>query len=223
MRVAVYGGRGFVGSQVVAGLRSLGVEPIVVTRGDPDPDDLDILINAACPGARYRAEKDPAADFEATVCLTARLLYGVRPRRLVQVSSLSARTTHTAYARHRRAAEALVGDDGLVVRLGPMYGQGLVKGYLLDIANGRPVYAPASTRYAYAPVEWSGLRVAELALTDRTGMVEATGTGYVRLGDIAAAVGSSSVFLPSELHVEDQVGLGPDGPDARCVIDWLSS
>jgi nucleoside-diphosphate-sugar epimerase len=217
-RVAVYGARGFVGRQIVRGLRRLGVEPIEVVRGQDGPRAADVLVNAACPSQRLRAEREPMWDFHETVTKTADLFYGVAHDRFLQVSSLSARyPQNTIYGRHRLMAEQLI-RPGLVVRLGPMYGDGLRKGYLADILAGRPVYADPDTRYAYADVEWVGEQIAALALSDAVGMREVGGSGWVRLGDLGGD------FRPSEyLPREDQVFVAQNGPDSRLVYDWLEA
>lgn len=220
--VAVYGARGFVGSAICAGLRSLGVEPIEVVRGQVLTQKVDVLVNAACPSQRLRAERQPWWDYHECVTKTAMLYYRRSFDRFLQVSSVSARYPATVYGRHRLMAEHIVA-NGLVVRLGPMYGEGLVKGVLTDMLADRTVYADPDTRYAYAGVGWVGRRIAELALSPRTGTVEVGGSGSLSLREIADAIGSRSDFQASEFLPgrEDQVF--PDGgPDSRLVLDWLS-
>jgi nucleoside-diphosphate-sugar epimerase len=220
LRIAVYGAKGFVGSAIADAVRGSRYELIEVTRDSPPPGAVDILINAACPSRRLRAEQEPAWDFEECVAKTARLFYGGGWGRFVQVSSLSARSHATAYGRHRLMAEQIVWNSGLSVRLGPMYGRGLTKGYLADLMADRPVYASPDTRYAYADVKWVGERILDLALPPRVGVVEVAGAGHITLGDLAASIGSLSEFRESEWFRPENQTVLRGGPQTRKVIAW---
>jgi nucleoside-diphosphate-sugar epimerase len=225
LRVVVYGAHGFVGAAIVAAFRDMGTEPEERVRGDGlHRGTASVVVNAACPSRRFVAESDPDWDYRETVIKTTDIL-GTRWRRFLQVSSLSARNWDTAYARHRWLAdEAVLARGGTAVRLGPMYGAGLTKGYLLDMAAGRPVYARRETRYGYMPVEWAGARLASMAVGKPVGIVELAGKGFVTLGEIADGIGSPSRFLPGDaFDAEDQyLAAAPKFyPDARRVIDWL--
>lgn len=220
MRIAVYGARGFVGTAIANAVRESRHDLIEVGRGDPSPGPVDILINAACPSQRLRAEREPAWDFEECVAKTARLLYAHEWERFVQVSSLSARNHLTVYARHRLIAEQIVWNSGLSVRLGPMYGEGLTKGYLADMMADRPVYASRDVRYCYAPVEWCGRRILDLALSPRTGVAEVGGAGHITLGDLADSIGSLSEFRESDWFKPENQTVLRGGPQTRKVIGW---
>jgi nucleoside-diphosphate-sugar epimerase len=250
MKVAVFGARGFVGRQIVRGLSDYeDVEVVEVTR-DSSPwvhpwvlsgpvPVADVYVNAACPGARLRAEQQPDVDFVETVTKTQNLLNGYWGR-FVQISSLSARAQlDTVYGRHRLAAEALCSGDtaATVIRLGPMYGEGLVKGPLIDMLTGRMVYAHPDSKYGYAPVEWIGRRVAKMVVepSPGDGLVELAGTGYVTLRECADAIGSNCLFdedrRPDDQWVDwptvgDDVQAtlmwaDPDVPSATSVLTWL--
>lgn len=220
MTVAVVGAGGFVGSAVVRVLQTARCDYIEVRRGDPIPD-VDVLINAACPSQRVRAEREPEWDFEECVVKTARLYYR-RKGRFLQVSSVSARYPHnSAYGRHRKAAEDIL-DDALIVRLGPMYGRGQSKGVLQDMIDDKPVYMDPETYYAFADVDWCAARIVNLAFAgSKTGIVEVGGSNAIRLGDIPPRIGSGSIFLPSEyLPREDQDFISADGPRPELALKW---
>lgn len=219
--VAVLGGRGFVGSAIVRALRAREVETFEVGRGDKVPN-ADILINAACPSKRLMAEQKPYWDFRETVQKTA-LLYYLHAGRFLQVSSISARyPRNSVYGRHRLAAEQIVGDSP-IVRLGPMYGTGAVKGVLLDMIHDSPVYMDPETYYAFADVDWCAERIADIALGDKTNRVfEVGGRGAIRLVDLRDRIGSRSEFLPSDYlrNREDQDFISPDGPTPSRAVEW---
>lgn len=224
MTVAVYGAKGFVGSAICAALTRRGVDFIPVVRGQMVEEPVAIVINAACPSQRLRAERDPMLDYYETVGKTADLYYNTTWRRFVQVSSLSARyPQNSVYGRHRLAAESIV--KGLTIRLGPMYGEGLTKGVLVDMLRNQPVYADPDTRYSFAPVEWVGEEIADLALSPRLGLVETGGKGFVPLRVVRDHIGSRSEFRRSEFlpEREDQVLLTIEGPVSSWVLEWMSA
>ncbi|MBX2798824.1 MAG: NAD-dependent epimerase/dehydratase family protein [Myxococcales bacterium] len=226
-KIAILGSEGFVGSSLCAALSSSEHEIVPVTRdsfaaaGAAGP--YDIVINAACPGRRFWAEQNPAADFEETVVKTARILHTWRLGKLVQISSMSARAQlDTAYGRHRAAAEALcVPDRDLVVRLGPMYGDHTHKGSLFDMLRHDPVFASGESRQSFAPVRWCGEWVA--ANLTQVGLREVGARTWITLRQVRDALDSRSEFVKET--VDDQfpsVGMvGEDWPRAEDVIPWL--
>lgn len=151
IRVAVTGGRGFVGSEVVRQLRVAGAHVVVVARpGAPSsPDtaeaaltDIDALTRAfggceavvLCAGINRERGRDTYDEVHirgTSAAVEAARRAGVR--RLVIVSFLRARPDGPSpYHRSKWAAEQLVrasGLDSTVVRPGVIYGRG---DHLLD-------------------------------------------------------------------------------------------
>lgn len=221
-KVAVAGAAGYVGSQIAKAIVACGrYQLIPVTRADVAEKlffDADIIVHAANPARRFRAEKEPERDFEETVEKTAGFISAARNKRLVLVSSLSCRTQlSTSYGRHRRACElmALAAGDSLVVRLGPMYGGDRTTDSLHDILAGRPVFVSADTRYAYVDVAWAGQKIVDL-LESPGGIREIGASNSIRLGDLCERFSSSSAFSGAD---DTQIPEGfTEGPDAQGVI-----
>ncbi len=224
--VAVVGAGGYVGRGVVRALREhaevTGVTEVTRdTYQDARRGSYDVVVNAAMPAARFRAAQDPLWDFEETVRKTADLLAGWNAGKLVQVSSISARTQRdTVYGRHKAAAEALCRPErDLVVRLGPMYSPDLEKGVLVDLLAGRKVWVDASSRYGFAPRDWVAGWIA--AHLDRSGVVEVGGRDAIALGGLAARVGADSEL---EGAVDHQEFHGPpEWPAAQEVVAFLEA
>ena len=145
-RVALIGAGGFVGSSIGKALTAKSeIDLALVTRATYDAahDDgpYDVLINTAMPSKRFWARQNPGLDFVETVEKTSKLANKWDAAKIIQISSISARSQlDTVYGRHKAAAEKLVEhSNNLILRLGPMYGEGLDKGVLIDILNGDPV------------------------------------------------------------------------------------
>lgn len=222
MRIAVIGASGFFGSVMADVAASTeGVELRRVTRATYDEarsdGRFDIVVNAAMPSARFWAENNPDGDFRETVEKTHRIARDFASAKIVQISSVSARLQcDRVYGRHKRAAEALV-DDGrnLIVRLGPLYDQTLTKGVIIDMLLDRTVFVAGESRYAFTPIRWAAAEI--LRRSETSGIVEIGARGFMRLSDLASALGSVSTFQGS---IDDQVfeGATADAPAADDVV-----
>jgi nucleoside-diphosphate-sugar epimerase len=223
--VAIVGANGFVGRalcETLATLPQFKVEPITrASYAAFEGQEVDILINCSMPSARFRAKTDPQWDFRETVEKTAALLYRVKTRKFVQVSSISARSQlDTVYGRHKAAAEKLCGfGDNLIVRLGSLYGPGLVKGVLIDMAQRKKVFVDGRSRYCFAPLEFSARWIAENL--HRSGTVEIGGKNAVSLESVSARMGLRIEFEGALDHQEiegDEVGC-PEASDVFSYVD----
>lgn len=222
--IAVVGAAGYVGSQIAqAVVADKRYKLISVLRNEITEElfaTADIIIHAANPAKRFKAENDPMKDFEETVEKTAKLVAASKDKLFVLVSSLSCRTQlNTTYGRNRRACEllALALKDSLVFRLGPMYGGGRTKDTLHDILLGNPVYLSAETRYAYVDVVWAANTI--IAMLDGSpGIHEIGARNSVRLGDLRDHFASASTFsVIDDTQIPEN---SANGTDARNVIQF---
>ena len=228
MRIAVIGARGFVGAALcdaIASSPSAG-QVVPVTRDSYEraraDGPYDVVVNAAMPSKRFWAHCSPALDFTETVEKTFALLNDWQWTRFVQISSISARSQpDTVYGRHKAAAESLCGfGRNLTVRLGPLYGEHLTKGPLVDLALDRTVHAAGESRYCYAPVDWVARTV--VAGLDAEGLVELGANDSITLAEVAERIGSASEFKGAPDHQETGRA-SPDAPAAAAVVDYVRS
>ena len=224
-RVALIGAGGFVGSSIVKALAAkadIDLAPVTRTNYNAAREDgpYDILINTAMPSKRFWARQNPKLDFIETVEKTSRLTNDWAAAKIIQISSISARSQlDTVYGRHKAAAEKLVKhSDNLILRLGPMYGAELDKGVLIDILNDNPVFVARNSHYCFAPIDWIASWIADNL--DRSGVMDLGGNDAIMVGDVADAVESKSEFKGD---TDDQIlSERLDGaPAAREVIDFL--
>ena len=140
--IALIGANGFVGKSIKKYILNDKKKLITcVTRDNyeaaKNEKEYDILINAAMPSKRFWASQNPSEDFHETVEKTFNIVNDWKSSKIIQISSISARSQlDTIYGRHKAAAEKLVDNtNNLILRLGPMYGKYLNKG--LPALNAR--------------------------------------------------------------------------------------
>jgi nucleoside-diphosphate-sugar epimerase len=109
----------------------------------------DLLVCAGAPAEKWKANRDPAADW-AAISRLAVALARARAERVVLISSVDVypsptdvdedtliNPAETAYGRHRFLLEKFVQDhfDALVVRLPGLFGPGLKKNIIYDLLH----------------------------------------------------------------------------------------
>ncbi len=219
--VAVIGANGFVGSAVCAEIeKRQDLRLVRIVRGDDLGkllEKAEVVIHAANPAKRFFAEKNPEADFAETVEKTKKIKESARGKKMILISTVSARLQlNTVYGRNRLACEELMDKKkDLIVRLGPMFGEGKEVGALHDLLNNRPCYIDGRTKYAYVNVKYNARKIVDLM--GRTGMIELGARNAIALEELRDLLGSSSQFTGPD---DSQIPVSPpeDAPDARDII-----
>jgi len=224
--VALIGANGYVGKAIGHALSALTEYKVTaVTRlnySEKKADSYDIIINSAMPSARFKAKNDPTWDYQETVAKTAEIVYGWRYKKLIQISTVSARCQlDTVYGRNKVAAEKLCDfGNNLIVRLGAMYSGDLTKGVLVDMLQGKKVFVHGDSRYCFASLEFVSAWIARNL--HRSGVVEVGGRDAVSLQEISVHMGTPIEFEGSldhqEIHHPES-----DFPAARDVLDFLDT
>lgn len=222
--IALIGAKGYIGSALYKELqknKNLLITP--VTRQNYSKfkkKEFDIVINAAMPSGRFWAQQHPNEDFLETVQKTADIVYGWKYKKIIQISTISARSeTETIYGKHKALAESLCDfGENLIVRLTATYGPTLKKGVLIDILNNNIVYVSGKSRYSFASLEFVCKWIAQNLA--KKGIREVGAKNAVSLEKIAKSL-KSSITFEGRLDTQEVQNPEPDFPDALEVLQYL--
>ena len=223
--IALIGANGFVGKSIKRYLlKNKNISLTSVIRENYEDkrkgNHFDIIINAAMPSKRFWAKQNPHKDFHETVEKTFKISNDWKSTKIIQISSLSARSQlNTTYGRHKLAAEKLIDNkSNLILRLGPMYGKSLNKGVLIDMKNNDPIYVSKESLYSFAPVNWVGEWISENM--QLCGVIDLGANNAIKLKEVAKRIGSKSTFTGP---IDNQIISKriKNGPEAENVIDFI--
>ena len=227
--VAVIGAKGFVGSKICYYIKQSNKYSLIpVVRGDSllnAINQADIIVHAANPAKRFYAENNPDEDFIETVEKTKLIKQLTGKKRLILISSISARTElDTVYGKNRRDCELIAkGPNSLVVRLGPMFGLGKSVGALNDLIKNNTVFVAETTKYAYVDVNYNAKKISSLAENlSLNGLIELGSKKGISLKELKKIIGSSSTFKGKD---DTQIPINPpsDAPNVIGVVDYIHS
>lgn len=227
-KVAVIGAGGFLGKQISkVFMLSNEFEVTEVFRNNYEAekqkqDEYDLIVHSAMPSKRWWAANNPMGDFDATVRLTADILYNWKFKKLALISSISARiqTSHS-YGRHKHVAEVLVLDhseNNLVFRLGGLYGEGLDKGVIYDMIEGNEVFMTSKSSFNYIDVATASQLI--YAQIEKKGIIEVGAKDAISIGTIAEQFGLNVNF---GTRLEEQFTENPqlNYPSAKEVLKFI--
>jgi len=228
--VAVIGANGFVGSKICQHIESnSGFRLIPVVRGESIRKAIsqcDTVIHAANPSKRFYAEKNPNEDYLESVEKTKLIKkYTNSKKKIILVSSISARTEkNTVYGRNRRDCELILeSSNALIVRLGPMFGEGKTVGALNDLIHNNNVYVSSKTKYAYVNIDYNANKIVSF-INDPllNGYIELGSKKGISLKELKKIIGSNSKFKGKD---DTQIPIKPpiDAPNVMDVVEYLNS
>lgn len=224
VKVGLIGAGGYVGSALLKSLtkkNNYSVTPIYRSNYNYwKKKEFDIVINSAMPAARFWAKKYPQLDFIETVKKTSDIVYSFNYKKLVHISSISARTElHNVYGRHKAAAEKIASfDNNLIFRLTSTFSQTLTKGVLIDILSNNKVYVDKKSRYSFSQLETTADLMANHI--DASGIIEIGARNSISLNEIVKTLGKKITF-EGEVDIQEVENPQPEYPDAYDVIPFL--
>lgn len=227
-KVAIIGANGFVGKALTKAIQqSNNYEVVEVVRNNYEAIkqqqlEFDIIIHSAMPSKRWWAANHPLEDFDATVRLTADILYNWKFKKLALISSVSARLqTNHPYGRHKHTAEVLVSDyssENIIFRLGGLYGEGLDKGVVFDMIEGNEVFMTADSAFNYIDTENAAALI--LKYIGEKGLMDIGAKDTISIGDIAQHFNLQVLFGKRK---EYQFSENPksDFPEAKKILQYI--
>ncbi len=197
--IGLIGSNGFVGKNFTKIFKKKKIQFLGITREnykDFLKTDFDYLINAAMPSKRFWAKNNPELDYEETVEKTLYFIQNYNFKKFIHISSVSARCQlNTVYGQNKKKSENIVikNSNNLILRLGPIYGEFLDKGVLVDMKNSNTVFIDGSSKYSFTNIDW----IAEWILNNLdnyTGIKEIGSKDFIVLEQLAKKINSKSNF-----------------------------
>ena len=174
------------------------------------------------PSKRFWAKNNPDLDFIETVEKTKFFIEKFIYKKFIHLSSVSARCQiHTIYGANKKKSEDIVlkNSNNLILRLGPIYGDGLDKGVLIDMLNSKTVYIDGSSKYSFTSLKWIGEWICENSIS-YSGLKEIGSKDFLVLNEIAKKINSKSVFqgeIDNQLIIDEETYNSKSGE----VFDFL--
>jgi hypothetical protein len=204
--IGILGANGFVGEHIYKKIVKINQDTHKITREnylEYQNFFFDILINAAMPSKRFWAKNNPKLDYKETVDKTNYFISNFNYKKFIHISSISSRCqANTVYGKNKKLSEdmCIKVKDYLIIRLGPLFGENLSKGVIIDMVNNSKVFADKKSKYAFTSIEWfSEWLKNNLHLT---GLLEVGPNNYITLESLSNKLGSSSEF---EGDIDDQI------------------
>ena len=226
MKIALIGFEGFVGKALFNKLKDNN-EVIGINRNnfnELQEDNYDIIINSAMPSKRFWALNNPLEDFEATVKLTAEIVYNWKYKKLIQISTVSARCQlDHPYGINKLTAETLVlnhSKKNLIIRLGGLFGEGLDKGVIFDILEGNELFLNGDSKYNYISTKKAAEIIAKKL--DQNGIIDVGAKDQISLKEIADDLNLDPKFGDKfeSQHTENP---DEDYPEAKEVLKFIKN
>ncbi len=157
MKIAVFGGEGFIGSMIgfhMSGAVGQDGACYSITRktyGILCGEEFDVFINVNGSSKKYLAEKNPLKDFRDNVTSVYKSLYDFKFQKYIYISSTDA-AKNNIYGFHKMLAEQIVERNvcnNLILRCPAVIGKNMTKGVLFDILNDRPLYVTPDSEFQF--------------------------------------------------------------------------
>jgi hypothetical protein len=148
------------------------------------------------PSKRFWAKNNPDLDFKETVDKTNFFIKNYNYKKFIQISSISARCQlKTIYGINKKKSEDIVmlNSENLVLRLGPMYGEDLDKGVLIDMLKSKTVFIDGASKYSFTDINWVCNWIID-NLNLYNGVKEVGSNDYFILSQLAKKINSRSNF-----------------------------
>lgn len=227
MKALVLGHRGLIGSAISARLRAEGADVIGIDKANYEEHRgraSDLVVNAAGDPDKRLATRDPLASFRANVDLTLASVIDFPAGQYVYVSTVSVYNHPTDrdrngedapidplalshYGLYKYFGELIVrthAESWLILRCGNVIGPGLRRNPVFDLLTRKTLFVHPNSTLPFIDSREVARAVWTLR-NDANEIFNVTGTGSVRLGDLAqglgVVLGAHHLRLPED-HIE---------------------
>lgn len=224
-----------------------GIPHKIITRknyGEFAGKSCDIFINANGNSKKFLSQKEPLADFDASIRTVCSSLHDFRYDKYVLCSSCDVYpdlsnpsnnseatdidiTKLSRYGFHKYVAEQFVRYEAskfLIFRFGGFVGPGMTKNPIFDILNGGPLWLHPGSRLQYLHTDVAADRVWRLVENNVTNeTVNLCGNGLIGLDEVMARLGLSvpvnegSLKVVYEINIRKALGYF-DIPESRQTV-----
>lgn len=225
-RIGIIGSNGFLGKTLCKISQNYEYEIVEITKTDYESQkskNFDILINTATPSKKFWASKNPYLDFQKTVSLTADIVYNWKYEKLIQISTISAadHPLHHPYAINKKSAEIISSyKNHLIIRLGTLYGDGLVKGPLYDLLNFKQIYVDSNSQFDFISTDFISNWIFQNL--DKNGLVELGAYDTMSLLEIAKKL-DLNINASGKLIKISSPRIEPNMPSAKNVLEFAKN
>jgi dTDP-4-dehydrorhamnose reductase len=205
MKIAVIGGEGFLGSEIVKAL-SVDNSVTVITSGNKSeyfgyPNlFFDCVVNANGNSRKYWANKNPLGDFELSTRSVYDSVLGLRYNRYVYISSVDA-SCNNYYGLNKRLSEEIVKSccsDYTILRCSVLVGKDMKKGILKDILDGDTLHVTPDSSYQFITTKETANIVKAIIPFKLNKTLDVAGTGVLTVTDVVDML-KKSIKYSSEL------------------------
>ena len=238
----VLGGKGFVGSAIVAEAQSRGYRTVVVDKEEyaaAVETSCDLLINANGNSKKFLAAQDPQLDFDLSVRSVLHSLRDFHIQRYIHLSTGDVYAEHSdptrnaetaeievvrlsAYGFHKYLAEQLVrfyAPSWLLFRMGGFVGPRLWKNSIHDLLTHQPLHVHPDSTYQYLHTRDMArivLDVAEAGVERE--IFNVTGGGAISLRTIAQWISDRPCPPAWETLPREHYEMSVKKISARCAL-----
>lgn len=223
--IFLMGGRGYVGSAYARLLDRMGLDYEILTRENFDTyvgRSCDLFINANGNSVKFLADREPLAEFDASVRSVVRSLTEIQSKAYIFLSSGDVYpdttspdtscetqsidlTQNSRYGFHKFLAETYVRSrhpNAWVFRMGGFVGQGMVKNAIFDMLNDKPVWLDLESELSFINTDTAADYVYRVfASKTPPGTFNLGPRGTVLLRDVYRRLGSKSEVQPDARRV----------------------
>ncbi len=214
--IFILGGKGFVGSGIVAACEKYDLYYEVITRdnyGRFVGKQCDLFINANGNSKKFLSNKSPIIDFEASVLTVRKSLEDFKFNKYILMSSCDVYSdcsspdftredqqidgsVQSAYGFHKYLAELCVqhvAKKWIIFRCGGFVGPGLWKNPIYDILNDKKLYMHPDSELQYIHTNDAGSICLQIANNDtiKNEIINLTSRGTIKLQEVIEFAKSS--------------------------------